>query len=98
MGGSSPEKEPGNRHLFQIDTTENRRKIVMPQTLLHSSFGKLRTVVISDSIMANVLARPLARRTAKQVRSFGCRCAQMATASPRRNARASRRASADSLI
>jgi pyruvate/2-oxoglutarate dehydrogenase complex dihydrolipoamide dehydrogenase (E3) component len=48
MGRPSPEKGRGNRHQLQIDTTENRQKTVMPQALLHSSFRKLRTVVIES--------------------------------------------------
>src|SRR5579864_7748758 len=44
--GPSPEKGPGSRLLLQVDTTQNRRKAIISQTLRGSSFGKLRTVVM----------------------------------------------------
>ena len=47
MGGSSPEKGRGNRRQLQIDTTQNRRKTLIGQTLQCSSFALLRTAVRS---------------------------------------------------
>ncbi|MSP02703.1 MAG: glycosyltransferase [Acetobacteraceae bacterium] len=46
MSEPSPDKGRANRHQLQTDTTQNRRKTVIGQTLRNGSFGKLRTVVI----------------------------------------------------
>jgi len=45
MCAPSPEKGPGSHLRLQVDTTKNRRKAIISQILLGSSFGKLRTVV-----------------------------------------------------
>src|SRR5208282_2687606 len=46
MGRPSPEKGRGNRHQLQIDTTRNRRKAIIGQTLQSGSFALLRTAVV----------------------------------------------------
>jgi len=45
MGGPSPEKGPGNRRRFQVDTTPNRRKTILYQAVPGDSFAVNRTVV-----------------------------------------------------
>src|SRR5579864_7023066 len=55
--GPSPEKGPGSRLLLQVDTTQNRRKAIISQTLRGSSFGKLRTVVWRNTIWPRCFVR-----------------------------------------